>query len=262
MKELPDVDIMRTILAYCEKSIAKLVAKKIPDTLQPDTSKLPLVSIIIVAYNALDELQNCIASLQQTTYPNFEIVVVNNNSESEVATYVRSAKRKGLIQHVVHSDKNVYFCGGNNLGVQHVSQKAELLVLLNSDTVILNPNWLTVLLRARSPNGVISFGSAPLPFRPDGWCYLIPKQLYENIGGIDTKFKMNWGVTDLTEQAARARATISVILNYQTYIRHIGERSYTVSGKRLTQNVNKPGLLQLLRSPLWFRVLPIVIQTE
>ncbi|MBP9819615.1 glycosyltransferase [Candidatus Woesebacteria bacterium] len=253
---------MRTILGKAEKIIITLLAQRVSFKKNPVESNAPLVSIIIVAHNALDELKNCIASLQQTAYPNFEIVVVNNKSEPNVKRYLDAAKRKGTIQHVMHSKKNLFFSGGNNLGVRHASKKTDLLVLLNSDTVILHPDWLSALVRSRAPNGIISFGSAPLPFRPDGWCFLIPKKLYERYGGIDTAFKMNWGITDMTERAARAGVPISVILNYNTYIRHLGERSYTLSGKHLNQNISKPSFLKLLLSPLWFRVQAILLQTE
>ena len=48
-----------------------------------ENSTIPLVSIIILNYNAGNLLIDCVDSIQKTNYDNYEIIVVDNNSSDE-----------------------------------------------------------------------------------------------------------------------------------------------------------------------------------
>lgn len=88
-----------------------------------------LVSIIIVNYNGLKWLQNCLDSLKKQTYNNFEIILVDNNSKDDSLNFIKTNYPKVVL---VENKENSGFAGGNNLGYKYV--KGEYIWLLNNDT--------------------------------------------------------------------------------------------------------------------------------
>ena len=99
----------------------------------------PLVSILIVSYNGAKVLADCLASLGQITYPQFEVIVVDNASTD--------SSREVLAQHssvrVLKSDCNRGFAGGNNFGLLVCC--GQFILLLNSDTIV-TPDFLQPLV--------------------------------------------------------------------------------------------------------------------
>lgn len=92
----------------------------------------PLVSFITVMYNHLDDTVEFLQSALQLTYPNIEIIVVDNASPKDRPT--DSVKAQFPTVKFIQSDKNLGFAGGNNLGFKEA--KGEYLFLLNNDTVM------------------------------------------------------------------------------------------------------------------------------
>jgi GT2 family glycosyltransferase len=107
----------------------------------------PLVSIIILNYNAGNLLLNCVDSVFKSTYPNFEVIVVDNLSTDN--SHIRCKKKFEKIQLIENKD-NLGYCEGNNVGIRKV--KGDFLVILNPDTVV-EPNWLNHLMSAYKKHG-------------------------------------------------------------------------------------------------------------
>ncbi len=105
----------------------------------------PKVSIVIPNKDHVNELRRCVSSiLSKTTYDNYEIVIVENNSDSsEIFDYYRELEKDDRITLVTY-DKEFNYSAVNNLGVQNTT--GEYLVLLNNDTEIITGNWLEELL--------------------------------------------------------------------------------------------------------------------
>ena len=106
----------------------------------------PLVSIIIPNKDHINDLDKCIRSIEEkSSYRNFEIVIVENNSnESETfAYYDRICKEYDNIQ-LVKYNGGFNFSAINNLGVQYA--KGDYLLLLNNDTEIINEDCITEML--------------------------------------------------------------------------------------------------------------------
>jgi GT2 family glycosyltransferase len=99
-------------------------------------AKQPLVSIIIVNYNQKEYTIDCLASLSEMTYPNCEIILVDNGSTDGSVAALRNLKFKirnsKLI--VVENDRNLGFAGGNNAGYKKT--KGKYVLLLNNDTKV------------------------------------------------------------------------------------------------------------------------------
>ncbi|MBO9730975.1 MAG: glycosyltransferase family 2 protein [Chitinophaga sp.] len=98
--------------------------------MQPESNTYyPLVSIITINYNNAKVTTELMRSLRQISYPNLEVIVVDNASaESPVA----AIREEYPAAKVIMSEKNLGFAGGNNLGIKAAS--GEYFFLVNNDT--------------------------------------------------------------------------------------------------------------------------------
>ena len=103
--------------------------------------KLPCVSILILNYNGLRWLPICLSSAAKTDYPNLKIYLVDNGSTDGSVDYVR--KNFPWIK-VILNKKNLGFAEGFNRAIKQVD--ADYIALLNTDTEVLNPNWIRHLI--------------------------------------------------------------------------------------------------------------------
>ena len=105
----------------------------------------PLISIIIPSYDHADDLKRCIESIREkTTYENYEIIIVENNStKQETFDYYQELENDPRIR-VVKWDGIFNFSGICNFGVKH--SKGEHVLLLNNDVEIITPDWLQEML--------------------------------------------------------------------------------------------------------------------
>ncbi|MBI4972712.1 MAG: glycosyltransferase family 2 protein [Candidatus Omnitrophica bacterium] len=91
----------------------------------------PLVSVIIVNYNGRKWLQDCLASLKQSTYENTEIILVDNASSDDSVQFTSNAFPQCII---IQNKKNLGFAEGNNVAVRQA--KGEYVFFLSNDTRI------------------------------------------------------------------------------------------------------------------------------
>ncbi|MEO7167373.1 MAG: glycosyltransferase family 2 protein [Spartobacteria bacterium] len=98
------------------------------------------ISIIISTRDRIDLLSRCIASLtSKTSYPNYEIVVVDNESKSEEAReYFRNFEHR-----LLHFNGPFNFSALNNLAVEQTS--SPWMLFLNNDVEVIESEWLTVM---------------------------------------------------------------------------------------------------------------------
>jgi len=108
----------------------------------------PLVSIIILNYNAGNLLLNCVDSVFKSTYPNFEVLVVDNISADN--SHVICKEKFEKIQ-LIENKENLGYCEGNNVGIRNAN--GEFIVILNPDTIV-EPSWLNHLMSAYNKFGV------------------------------------------------------------------------------------------------------------
>ena len=91
----------------------------------------PLLSIIILNYNAGELLLKCIESVFNSSYENYEVIVVDNGSEDESH---KKCKQKFSEIILIENQKNLGFCEGNNVGIRNA--KGDFLIILNPDTEV------------------------------------------------------------------------------------------------------------------------------
>jgi len=117
--------------------VAKRGKHRSDDRLQThdqETGELMDVSIIIVNYNTKDVLRDCLESIyEQTRQVHFEVIVVDNASADGSVNMIKDCFSKVIL---IENSENRGFAAANNQGIKIA--KARYLLLLNSDTVILD----------------------------------------------------------------------------------------------------------------------------
>lgn len=101
----------------------------------------PKISIIIPNRDEADTLRTCIESIRaKTDWPNYEIIVVENNSTTgEIREYYQELEKLPEVKVITwHNEFN--YSAINNFGVSHST--GDYVVLLNNDTEIITPDWL------------------------------------------------------------------------------------------------------------------------
>ena len=110
-------------------------------------SENPLVSVIVLNYNAGELLLNCIESIKKSAYKNLEIIVVDNISTDKSQTI---CKEKYPDIKLIQNDENFGYCEGNNIGIREA--KGDYIIILNPDTIV-ESNWIKELISAYNKFG-------------------------------------------------------------------------------------------------------------
>ena len=110
-------------------------------------NQTPLVSIIILNYNAGKLLLDCVESILKSDFKNYEIIVVDNNSKDKSHLI---CKEKFEEIKLIENSQNFGFCEGNNIGAKNA--KGEFIIIINPDTTV-TPNWINEFLKANKENG-------------------------------------------------------------------------------------------------------------
>jgi GT2 family glycosyltransferase/glycosyltransferase involved in cell wall biosynthesis len=118
----------------------------------------PLVSIIVPTRNHPDLIEQCVEGLVgRTAYPHKEIILVDNNStDPAVHDLYQSWVMRGLVR-VVPFNHEFNYSAACNTGYR--SANGELLLFLNNDIEILEPDWLDELVRWAQLPGVGGVGT-------------------------------------------------------------------------------------------------------
>ena len=110
----------------------------------------PMISIVIPNKDHAADLKRCITSiLEKSTYENYEIVIVENGSETkEIFDYYTSLKEYDNIRVVTYEkpeEQNGFnYSAVNNFGAKQT--KGDYILLLNNDTEVITVNWMEELL--------------------------------------------------------------------------------------------------------------------
>lgn len=105
----------------------------------------PKISIVIANKDHEPDLRRCITSImEKSTYDNYEIIIVENNSETpEIQKYYEELRENERIKIITYQGVFNY-SAVNNLGVKEA--EGEYILLLNNDTQVITVNWMEELL--------------------------------------------------------------------------------------------------------------------
>ena len=214
----------------------------------------PLVSVIILNWNGKKYLNTCLSSLSLIRNPLIEIIVVDNNSSDDSVSYVRKTFPK---VNVIASKKNNGFAGGNNIGAKFSTGK--YLLFLNNDTKVTTKFLIPMIeacerdsligcvqpeMRVMNHQDLLDeagayltisgflyhygyrkehrlpmYRSTRVVFSAKGACMLIPRRVFEQVGGFDEDFFIFFEETDLCHRLWLAG--YKVIYMPDSYIYHV-----------------------------------------
>ncbi|MEI7621088.1 MAG: glycosyltransferase family 2 protein [Candidatus Moraniibacteriota bacterium] len=209
----------------------------------------PKIFIVILNYNGKETLPECLACVFQSTYPNFEVVVVDNASQDGS---FELAKENFSRAHFIKNTANLGFSKGNNIGIRFALEKfADFVFLLNNDasleknalselvnnlqssqqTALINPlilegnkktiwfaggtiNWLKArtLHQATVPT-TKSYSTAYCT----GCAMLIPKEIFKEIGLFDERYFLYYEDADFSLRAQQAGFPLLVCSSAKVY---------------------------------------------
>jgi len=110
-----------------------------------DAMSHPLIVAVVLNWNSADETLSCVQSLLGQSYPNLQVLVVDNASFDGAIERVRDEFPQ---VHVLQLERNTGYAGGNNAGIRKaLVLGADQVLILNSD-VILDPPAVELLSQA------------------------------------------------------------------------------------------------------------------
>ena len=119
----------------------------------------PLISVIIPNKDHTDDLELCLFSMtRKSTYRNYEILIVENNSEKEETfEYYRKLPDRYPKARVLAWEKEFNYSAINNFAAREA--KGEYLLFLNNDVEILTPDWMEEMLQNCQQENVAAVGA-------------------------------------------------------------------------------------------------------
>ena len=189
---------------------------------------LPLVCIVILNWNGWKETATCLDSLNDLSYQNYQIILVDNGSTDDSVIRIRSLYNSISIIEVGY---NLGFSGGCNVGINHaIKAGADYVWLLNNDTVVERESLSALVDSAKYNNRIGAVGSIIYEINPPtdiqawggGWVdmdrgksyhskgpkdsltyitgasLLLSVEALNQIGLFDEKFFLYWEDTDLS----------------------------------------------------------------
>lgn len=227
----------------------------------------PLVSIIIVNYNGRSYLEECFASLMKVTYPNYEIIIVDNNSSDDSIEFVKNNFPKIMI---IKLEKNYGFAEPNNIGAKNA--RGDFLLFLNNDTIV-EPNFVSELVKVITQNSKIAICQSLL-LKPNGdidssgdfvdiygrafnsrnkvtsvqrilsargASMLINKKIFQELGGFDENFFASFEDVDLGWRACICGYDVMLVPNSIVY--HEGSQTIKKISSELVFHSTKNSLM-------------------
>ena len=117
----------------------------------------PLISIVIPNKDHIDDLKRCITSIKEkSTYDNYEIIIVENNSKSkEIFDYYKEIECDNI--KIIRYEGEFNYSKICNLGVSKA--EGEYILLLNNDVQVITVNWLEEMLMYAQRSDVGAVGA-------------------------------------------------------------------------------------------------------
>ncbi len=138
-----------------------------------ESSKVPKVTVLIPNYNGKKWLEKLLPTVEKTTYPNKEILVVNNGSTDNSGQFL---KKNYPNVRVVEVKKNRGYAGANNFGVKFA--KGKYILFLNNDTQV-TPSFLEPLVERMEKDNTV--GAVQPQIR-----HMVKKDVIDSIGSLFT----------------------------------------------------------------------------
>jgi O-antigen biosynthesis protein len=178
------------------KPAAVAVAQTFGDAPFPAAARAswPRASVVVCAYNAADTLEDCLSSLDRITYPDFEVILVNDGSCDATAEIGRRYARVRVVD-----VPNAGLSAARNVGLAEAT--GEIVAYTDADTRV-DPDWLTFLVQPFLTSDVVGSGGpnvVPADDAPIAQCVarapggpthvLLDDRIAEHVPGCNMAFR-------------------------------------------------------------------------
>lgn len=155
-------------------------------TAEPRSDSPSKVAVVILNWNGKEDTLECLASVSQLDYPNYEVIVVDNGSTDDSVDAI--SKQYPDITHL-QTGANLGYAGGNNVGIRWaLDHDVDFILVLNNDTIV-SPDLLSAFVTAKNFLPANSVLGAKIFFydKPDtiwfaGGCWNSKKYCFEHLG--------------------------------------------------------------------------------
>lgn len=211
------------------------------------------VGIVLVNYNGEKFQNECIRTLKNQTYKNYEIIVVDNNSSDNS---VKNLKEEFPDVTLIETGENAGVAKGNNIGIKYaLKNDCEYVLLLNNDTEV-DKNLIKYLVKEANEStlvtckmyyykpgnmiwcsgGKINWDKATTTHFGDGeidqgqynenqyveytptCCLLIHRKVFEDVGLMDEKYFMYYDDTDFCVRVNKKG--YKILYNHEAFLFH------------------------------------------
>ena len=94
----------------------------------------PKIYLIVLNWNDKELSRKCLSSIEKVSYPNYEVLIVDNNSEDGSVDFFKENFPK---YDILALEDNLKYAGGNNAAVEYLKPEEEdFLVFINNDTIV------------------------------------------------------------------------------------------------------------------------------
>ncbi len=256
--------------------------------LQTRKLRYPDVSIIMLTYNALEYTKKCVDSVLRHTDLPYELIMVDNGSSDGTVEYLKELQEKHAQVKVIFNKQNKGFARGNNQGARKA--RGKYLLFMNNDLLV-SEGWLEDLVAGiekdnkigmigpitnsisglqrvenvpyREENGFHEFARKVREVNRDkitprrriaGFCLLMPRTLFNEIGGFDKRFGSgNFEDDDLCIRVRQRKYAIMV--HEGVFVHHYGSQTFKANNIKYEESIQE-------KAKIFFRKYPKIDYEE
>ncbi|KHD38450.1 rhamnosyltransferase [Clostridium acetobutylicum] len=249
----------------------------------------PKIYIIILNYNAYEDTLECVKSIGNIDYDNYELVLVDNSSTDD--SYVK-LKESLPSYNIIKSKENLGYANGNNIGIKYALENgADYICILNNDVVVEKDflNKLVDKIIEKEDVGIVGscicdyyrreiiqgmgahinlyFAAARRYFKGknyneiekkdifvdylEGACFLVKSEVFEKIGLIPENYFLFFEETEFCTRAINAGYKIMCI--YESKVYHKGSATINKFGSLSYAYLNRNRVIFVRRNSKWYQ---------
>ena len=119
------------------------------------------VSVIILNYNGVEHIDECLSTVLNQTYPHYDVIIVDSASSEFSVNYIRS-KYPDIT--LLPFKENLGYARGNNIGIEHAD--SDYVAILNNDTIV-ESEWIEELVKTLQSRDNVCFVTSKLKIYND-----------------------------------------------------------------------------------------------
>lgn len=198
----------------------------------------PACDIIIPVFDQLEMTRNCLESIRERTHSPCNLIVIDNNSNSQTKAFLRDFGSENGSVKIVTNDGNLGWVRAVNQGMR--LSASPYICIMNNDTVVDTDDWLSRMIAVAEMDPEIGLVNPRFEIKTElrsdsafieidfcrGYCILIKRAVMERIGLLDEEYGM--GYYDDDDYSVRAiRAGFKCVRANGVLVRHLRDTTFS-----------------------------------